>query len=90
MQVRVGEDHKPWARLQRVKQINANWYFITREKTQEGPFGSLAEAEAELEQYIANMKRRANEINLSSSDILVRNHSHTLNSISNSQRAGYN
>ena len=53
MEVRQGEsDKKVWFRSERLLQIDNGWYFLTRENTQEGPFGSRSEAERELIYYI--------------------------------------
>ncbi len=57
MNVRGGEDNKNWFRSDRMLHVNENWYFVTRENTQEGPFSSRNEAENELTLYI----RHANE-----------------------------
>ncbi len=48
MNVRQGEEQKSWFRSERFLQINSEWYFITRERKEEGPFSSKQAAEAEL------------------------------------------
>jgi len=45
--------------LDRFCQINGQWFFVTREKTQEGPYPSRDEASAGAERYIARMQGRA-------------------------------
>ena len=55
MLVRAGEDNKSWFRSDRMMHVNENWYFLTRENTQEGPFDSRQEAEAELILYIRHV-----------------------------------
>lgn len=52
MTVRAGESEKTWYRSERIFWSEAGWYFLTRENTQEGPFGSKREAEQELNYYI--------------------------------------
>lgn len=52
MDVRNGEKNKTWFRGERFLHINDEWFFMTREQTQEGPFSSKQEAERELNYYI--------------------------------------
>ena len=56
MNVRHGEEQKRWFRSERFLQINSEWYFITRELEEEGPFNSRQEAEAELFNFIRKNK----------------------------------
>lgn len=53
--VRTGEQERTWFRTERYLRTDRGWYFLTREQTQEGPFGSKAEAERELNYYIGYM-----------------------------------
>ena len=55
MDVRSGENVKTWFRGDRFLHINDQWFFMTREQTQEGPFSSRQEAERELNYYIRHM-----------------------------------
>lgn len=55
MAVRVGETDKNWFRSDRMLHINDEWYFLTREMTQEGPFKNRHEAELELNLYIRHV-----------------------------------
>lgn len=55
MAVRAGEEEKNWFRCDRMLHVNDQWYFVTREMTQEGPFGSKREAELELNLYIRHI-----------------------------------
>jgi uncharacterized protein YchJ len=55
MQFRQGENPHPVFRTDRFCQINGFWYFVTREQTQEGPFPSRQDAQAELQDYIRRM-----------------------------------
>lgn len=57
MTVRIGESEKTWFRSERIMHVNDQWFFTTREMTQEGPFYSKHEAEMELNLYI----RHAND-----------------------------
>ncbi len=57
MEPRSGEEVKSRFRTERFLQVNNQWYFITRELTQEGPFDNKAEAEKELTLYL----RHAND-----------------------------
>jgi len=52
MKVRSGESQKSWYRSNRVQQVNGDWFFITREITEEGPFHSKQEAENASINYI--------------------------------------
>lgn len=52
MTVRTGESIKNWFRSDRYMHVNDQWFFITREMTEEGPYGSKSEAEMELALYI--------------------------------------
>jgi hypothetical protein len=51
-------EKKPFTRFRSDRFIHegGKWYFETREKTVEGPFGSRAEAEARLEDHIKIMR----------------------------------
>ncbi|AUM12897.1 DUF6316 family protein [Ketobacter alkanivorans] len=55
MSVRAGEQEKVWYRSDRVFWSGGGWFFLTREKTQEGPFTSRLEAEQELNFYIRHI-----------------------------------
>ena len=52
MSVRPGEAEKSWFRSERFMHVNDQWYFTTREMTEEGPFSSRQDAEMELLLYI--------------------------------------
>ena len=52
---RQGEEDKQHFRSDRVIVMNGEYYFMTRENTQEGPFRSRDEAERELNLYIRHM-----------------------------------
>lgn len=49
---RVGEPEKVNFRSDRVYQVNGKWFFSTREMTEEGPYDSKKEADAEIMMYI--------------------------------------
>lgn len=55
MVVRAGEKDKNWFRCERMLHVNDQWYFTTREMTEEGPFSSRKEAELELHLYIRHV-----------------------------------
>jgi len=57
MSVRTGETTKNWFRSERFMHVNDQWFFSTREMTEEGPFSSKEDAEMELLLYI----RHAND-----------------------------
>jgi Domain of unknown function (DUF6316) len=59
MPLRNGEDKAPLFRSDRCCQINGQWYFVTREKTKEGPYANRAEADAGVRQYIENLQSQA-------------------------------
>ncbi|RRJ83397.1 DUF6316 family protein [Aestuariirhabdus litorea] len=52
MDYRSGEGERTWFRSERFLCMNGEWYFITREGSQEGPYRSQAEAERDLCIYI--------------------------------------
>ena len=52
MSVRHGEENKSWFRSDRFYHTNEGWWFQTRENTEQGPFSSHHDAEAELSLYI--------------------------------------
>ncbi len=43
---------RSWFRTDRVTEDKGVWYFHTREKTTEGPFPSMFDAQNQLERYI--------------------------------------
>lgn len=53
---RAGEAAPFYFRSDRFCQINGQWYFLTREKTQEGPFGTRTEASVGAERYIERVR----------------------------------
>jgi len=55
MTVRIGEPDRTWYRSDRMMHVNDQWFFTTREMTQEGPFTSKNEAEMELNLYIRHV-----------------------------------
>lgn len=55
MTARSGENDKTWFRTDRIQLVNGSWFFMTRENTQEGPFGSRHEAEMELNLYLRHV-----------------------------------
>ncbi|WP_444994247.1 DUF6316 family protein [Aliikangiella sp. IMCC44359] len=58
MRLRAGEKSRPWFRSDRYYHTNDGWWFLTREKSEEGPFHTQIEAENELILYI----RRLNQL----------------------------
>jgi uncharacterized protein DUF6316 len=52
MRTRTGEAARPWFRSERYYHTGDGWWFMTRENTELGPFGSQNEAENELVLYI--------------------------------------
>jgi len=59
MNCRTGEVNPSTFRSDRLCQINGQWYFVTREKTKEGPFHNRAEAATSIDRYIARMRTHA-------------------------------
>ncbi len=53
--VRQGEEDKTHFRSDRIVVMNGQFFFMTRENTQEGPFDNRLDAERELMLYIRNM-----------------------------------
>ena len=62
MQCRTGEVKPAVFRSERFCQINGQWYFVTREKTQEGPFSTRADANAGAHNYIERMQGAARPV----------------------------
>jgi hypothetical protein len=60
MEKRVGEEKKTWFRSERYYHTNDGWWFLTREKSEKGPFDSQLEAENELILYIRKMHSISN------------------------------
>jgi uncharacterized protein YchJ len=58
-ETRAGEPRDFHFRSDRFCQINGQWFFITREKTQEGPFPSRIDAGLGAQRYIARMRGQA-------------------------------
>ena len=52
MRTRTGEAARPWFRSERYYHTGDGWWFMTRENSEKGPFGSQNEAENELVLYI--------------------------------------
>ena len=55
MYCRSGEVKPSVFRSDRFCQINGQWYFVTREKTKEGPFQNRSEADAGAAGYVARV-----------------------------------
>jgi len=52
MSTRLGEAEKNWFRCGRYSHVNNEWFFMTREMTQEGPFSSKLDAKLGLLLYV--------------------------------------
>ena len=55
IKARAGEAKPANFRSDRFCQINGLWYFVTREKTQEGPFPNRIDANLGAQRYIETM-----------------------------------
>lgn len=55
--VRSGEMPKAWFRGQRFLQVNYQWYFMTRESQDIGPFASREAAEAAELRFVETLKK---------------------------------
>lgn len=53
---RTGETNPFHFRSDRFCQVNGEWFFMTREKTQEGPYPNRMEAGVGAERYIERMR----------------------------------
>jgi len=53
---RAGEGGHPPFRSDRFCQVNGMWYFLTREKTQEGPFVYRFAAKLGLQRYLERVR----------------------------------
>lgn len=56
MYCRAGEMTPPIYRTDRLYQVDGRWYFVTREKTREGPYNSQMDASQGIDRYIARMR----------------------------------
>lgn len=52
---RAGETTTPSFRTDRFLEVDGRWYFVTRERTREGPYESRADAGREARRYIARV-----------------------------------
>lgn len=52
MNARVGDMSKRFVRAGRLQESGGRWYYLTREGTIEGPFGSREAAQNSLDAYI--------------------------------------
>ena len=50
-----GEDTKRFFKMDRFYQMNAQWFYMTREGEERGPFDSRSDAEGDLIAYIRHM-----------------------------------
>ena len=60
MRTRAGEAARPWFRTDRFYHTAEGWWFLTREKSEEGPFVSQNDAENELILYIRHSNQVGN------------------------------
>jgi len=56
MYIRAGELTPPSFRTDRLYQVDGRWYFVTREKTREGPFVNRLDASIGVERYVSRMR----------------------------------
>ena len=56
MYCRAGERTPPSFRTDRLYQVDGNWYFVTREKTREGPFPTRIDANLGVDRYVTRMR----------------------------------
>lgn len=61
MYCRSGEVKPAVFRSDRFCQINGQWYFVTREKTQEGPYSDRVEANAGATAYVERMQSKSRQ-----------------------------
>ena len=59
MYSRAGERTPPNFRTDRLYQVDGNWYFVTREKTREGPFQTKIDAGVGVDRYVTRMRTTA-------------------------------
>ena len=57
IKAREGENKESWFRCNRFYNLKGNWFFSTREGVDFGPFESKAEAEGELQAFIARYQQ---------------------------------
>ena len=55
MTSRIGDTKKSWFRSERVFYAAEGWWFSSRENSEEGPYESIADAEAEVLIYLRNI-----------------------------------
>lgn len=56
MYTRFGEQTPPAFRSDRFYQVDGRWYFVTREKTREGPFDNRLDATLGVERYVSRIR----------------------------------
>lgn len=56
MDKREGEQNRPAFRTDRLYQVDGRWYFVTREKTREGPYDNRLDASLGIQRYISHMR----------------------------------
>ena len=56
MDKRDGEQNRPAFRTDRLYQVDGRWYFVTREKTREGPYDTRLDASQGIQRYISHMR----------------------------------
>jgi hypothetical protein len=52
-----GEDDKRYFQVDRFVQQNGEWFYVTREGEERGPFESKEEAKGDLIVYVRHMKK---------------------------------
>lgn len=57
MKAREGENRESWFRCNRFYNLKGKWFFSTREGVDFGPFDSKADAEQELQGFIARYQQ---------------------------------
>jgi len=55
MHLRTGETSMPPFRTDRLYQVDGRWYFVTREKTREGPYLNRIDATLGVQQYVSRV-----------------------------------
>ena len=56
MHLRSGEVSMPPFRTDRLYQVDGRWYFVTREKSREGPYDNRIDASLGVQRYVSHVR----------------------------------
>ena len=56
MHLRSGEASMPPFRTDRLYLVDGRWYFVTREKSREGPYDNRIDASLGVQRYVSHLR----------------------------------